>query len=156
MEDIYLTREGYEKLSKELDCLKNLKRREISKAIGEARLLGDLSENAEYDSAKEAQAMNEKRISELEDTLSRSRIIEEESVDTSRARIGATVKLKDLDFPDEFEYTLVSEAEADYEHGKISVSSPVGRALLGRKVGDKLEIAAPARTLHYEILDISR
>ncbi|MCP4652481.1 MAG: transcription elongation factor GreA [Candidatus Omnitrophica bacterium] len=156
MDDVYLTREGYEKLSKDLDYLKITRRKEISKAIGEARLLGDLSENAEYDAAKDAQALNEKRISDLEDKLSRSRIIEDEDISSDEVRIGAKVRLKDLEFLDEFEYILVSEEEADYDQGKISVSSPVGKALIGHKAGDKVKVQAPAKTLKYKIIEISR
>jgi transcription elongation factor GreA len=155
-DDVYLTQEGYEKLSKELADFKGPKRRMISQAIEHARQLGDISENAEYDSAKDAQALNEKRISDLADLLSRARIIEHSNMPADEVRIGVRVKLKDLEFKDEFEYTLVGEAEADFDTGKISISSPVGRALLGRKVGDEVDVKAPARLLRYKILNIGR
>lgn len=156
MEEIYLTREGYEKLLKELEYLKTTKRRELSKAIEEARAYGDLRENAEYDAAKEAQALNEKRIAELEERLSCSRIVDEENIPTDEVLIGATVRLKDLDSGEELEYTLVSELEADYEEGKISVTSPVGQGLLGHKENEIVEINIPAGILRYKILKIKR
>jgi transcription elongation factor GreA len=156
MEYIYLTREGYEQLTKELEDLKTKKRREIADAIAKARALGDLSENAEYDAAKEAQAMNEAKINQLEDKLSRARIVEEEDIKEGEVRIGTKVKLQDLDNPREIEYMLVSELEADFDKGKISVDSPVGKSLLGYKKGDTVEIKAPARTLRYKIIDVWR
>ena len=156
MGDVYLTREGYERLSKELEFLKSVKRRELSKAIGEARAHGDISENAEYDAAKDAQGLNEKRISELETKLSQGRIIENEGMACDQVLIGATVKLKDLDSQEELEYILVSEDEADYSQGKISVSSPVGGALLGHKENEIVQIKVPSGTLKYQILEISR
>jgi len=155
-DEVYLTQEGYEKLSKELAELKGPKRRMISQAIEHARQLGDISENAEYESAKDAQLINERRIAELESQLSCARIIEHDSMPKDEVRIGAKIKLKDLEFKDEFEYILVGEAEADFDTGKISIASPVGRALLGHKVGDEVLVNAPARTLRYKILDISR
>ena len=156
MDDVYLTREGYEKLMHELQHLKTVKRREISKAIGAARELGDISENAEYDAAKENQAHNEKKIAELGDKLSRARIIEHENIPKDRALIGATLKLKDLDTEEELQYTLVSEVESDFEQNKISITSPVGKALLNHKKNDVVEINVPAGALKYKILDISR
>lgn len=155
-EEVYLTQEGYEKLSKELADLKGPKRRQIAQAIEHARQLGDISENAEYESAKNAQLINEKRIAELESQLSYARIIEHDAMPADEVRIGAKVKLQDLEFKDEFEYILVGEAEADFDTGKISIASPVGRALLGRKAGDEVEVKAPARLLRYKILAISR
>lgn len=156
MDNIYISQDGYDRICRELEQLKNIRRKELSQAIESARHQGDLSENAEYDSAKEAQAMNEKRIAELEDKLSRARILDHENISSDDARVGATVRLKDLDFNDEFSYTLVCEEEADFDQNKISISSPVGKALLGHKIGDKIEVKAPARTLRYEILGISR
>ena len=153
---IFLTREGRDKIVKELECFKGEKRREIAKQLAEARAHGDLSENAEYDAAKEAQAMNEKRIAELEETLMRARIIDEDSVPRDQALLGATVRVKDLNGGQEFDYILVSEEEADFENDKISITSPVGSALLGHKVGDGVEIEVPAGTLEYEIVKISR
>ena len=152
----YLTREGYEKLRKELDYLKNTKRRELSKAIGQARAHGDISENAEYDAAKEAQGLNEKKIAELQATLATAQILDDEFMSKDEVLIGATVKLKDLKSQEEVEYRLVSEDEADYSENKISVSSPVGGALLNHKVGVTVEINVPAGILKYKILKISR
>jgi len=156
MDDLYLTRGGYEKLIEELNFLKNEKRRQLSKAIGEARAHGDISENADYDAAKDAQGMNEKRISELEGKLARARLIDNENMPTDEVLIGATVMLRDLNSQEEFEYTLVSEAESDYAEGKISVTSPVGAALLNHKEKEIVEIKVPAGVLKYEILKISR
>lgn len=152
----YLTREGYEKLRKELEHLKNVKRKQLSKAIGEARSHGDISENAEYDAAKEAQGLNEKRIHELENTLASAQILDDENIATDEVLIGAKVALKDLDSGEELEYTLVSEDEADYSQNKISVSSPVGSGLLNHKEKETVAIKIPAGTLRYKILKISR
>jgi transcription elongation factor GreA len=154
--DIYLTREGHRKLTEELEYLKTVKRRELSKAIGAARAHGDISENAEYDAAKEAQGLNEKRIAELEDKLARGRILDDEDIPKDQVLLGATVTLKDLDTEEEMSYTLVSEEEADYNTGKISAASPVGQALLGHKINSTVEIKVPAGTLKYKILKISR
>jgi transcription elongation factor GreA len=154
-QDIYLTREGYEKLVDELERLKTVKRRQLAKAIGEARAYGDLSENAEYDAAKDAQAHNEKEISDLEEKLSRVRILEGD-IPKDEVLIGAKVKLTDMDTQEELEYTLVSELEADYEQGKISVTSPVGAGLLGHKENEIVEIKIPAGKLKYKITGISR
>jgi len=154
--DVYLTREGYEKLTKELEYLKTTKRRELSKAIGAARAHGDISENAEYDAAKEAQGLSEKKIAELEDKLSRGRILDDEDMPKDEVLLGATVTLRDLDTGEEVVYMLVSEEEADYTQGKISASSPVGQALLGHKVGSTLEIKVPAGILKYKVLKIWR
>ncbi|MDD4894532.1 MAG: transcription elongation factor GreA [Candidatus Omnitrophica bacterium] len=156
MDDVYLTKEGYEKLVTELNYLKKDKRRQLSKAIGEARAHGDISENAEYDAAKDAQGMNEKKISELEQKLAHARIIDYENISKDEILIGARVKLKDLDSGEVFEYLLVSDAEADYEEGKISVTSPVGAALLNHKEKDIVEFRVPAGVLKYEVLEISR
>jgi len=154
--DVYLTREGYEKLRRELEFLQNTKRREISKAIGEARAHGDLSENAEYTYAKEAQGLNEKKVAELQDKLSRAKLIDENAMSKDEILIGAKAKLKDLDSGEELEYVLVSEEEADYSSNKISVTSPVGGALIGLKENDTVKIKVPAGTLRYKVLKISR
>jgi transcription elongation factor GreA len=154
--DVYLTHEGFEKLRKELEQLQNVKRREISKAIAEARAHGDLSENAEYTYAKEAQALNEKKIAELEDKLSRAKLIDESAMSKDEILIGAKVKLKDLDSGEELEYALVSEEEADYSSCKISVTSPVGEALIGHKENETVQIKVPAGTLRYKIIKITR
>ncbi|MFA4843133.1 MAG: transcription elongation factor GreA [Candidatus Omnitrophota bacterium] len=153
--DIYLTQEGYEKLVGELEHLKTVKRRQISKAIGEARAHGDISENAEYDAAKDAQAHNEKQIIDLEDKLARVRILDK-NIPQDEVLIGATVKLKDMDTEEELEYTLVSELEADFNQGKISITSPVGSSLLGHKENEVVEIKIPAGILQYKIIRISR
>ncbi|MFA4853937.1 MAG: transcription elongation factor GreA [Candidatus Omnitrophota bacterium] len=153
--DIYLTQEGYEKLSGELEHLKTVKRRQLSKAVGEARAHGDISENAEYDAAKDAQAHNEKRIMDLEDKLARVRILDK-NIPQDQVLIGATVKLKDMDTEEKLEYTLVSELEADFNQGKISITSPVGSSLLGHKENEVVEIKIPAGILKYKIIRISR
>ena len=156
LDDIYLTQAGYEKLVHELEYMKNEKRRSISKSIGEARAHGDLSENAEYDAAKDAQAANEAKIGELEFKLSHARIIENENIPKDEILIGATAVLRDIDADKELTYTLVSELEADYAQGKISVTSPLGKGLLGHKAGEDVEITVPAGTRHYKVISISR
>ncbi len=153
---IYLTPEGYEKLREDLEYLKNIRRRELSKEIGQARSHGDISENAEYDAAKEAQALNEKRIAELEEKLSRAQLLDGQNIPKDEALIGATVRLKDLNSGEEFQYTLVSELEADFSQGKISITSPVGKGLLGHKQNEIVDIKTPAGILRYKILEISR
>ena len=154
--DIHLTHEGYEELRNELENLKTVKRRKLSQDIGKARAHGDISENAEYDAAKEAQGLNEKKVSELEEKLSRARILDDERIDKNKALVGARLKVKDLNSKKEIEYMLVSELEADFAAGKISITSPVGKALLGHKKGDTIEAKVPAGTLKYKILTISR
>jgi transcription elongation factor GreA len=156
MGDIYLTQKGYEKLAEELEYLKTVKRRELSKAIGAARAHGDISENAEYDAAKDAQGMNEKHIAELEEKLAGARILDGQDISSDEVLIGATVKLKNLDTDEELEYMLVSSEEADYNQNKISVDSPVGSGLLNHKAGEAVEIKVPAGILKYKILEISR
>jgi len=156
MERVYLTRKGYEKLTHDLEYLKNVKRKEISEAIEHARHLGDLKENAEYHSAKDAMAENERKIRELESKLSRVEIIEDTQINSDKAYIGAKLKLVDLDTKEELEYTLVGADEADAVNGLISVVSPVGKALLGRKPGDIAEVNVPAGVLKYKIIEISR
>ncbi|MFA5063333.1 MAG: transcription elongation factor GreA [Candidatus Omnitrophota bacterium] len=155
MAELYLTKKGHQKLMEELEYLKTTKRRALSKAIGEARAHGDISENAEYDAAKDAQGLNEKRIAELEEKLSSARILDE-NMPSDEVLIGAKVKLKDLNSGEELEYTLVSGEEADYEQGKISVSSPIGSGLLNHKINEVVEIKIPAGILKYKILKISR
>ena len=156
MEELYLTKAGHRKLLEELEYLRTAKRRQFSKAIGEARAHGDLTENAEYDAAKDAQAQNERRIAELGQKLSRVRIIDDENIPADVVLIGATVELKDLDSGEELKYFLVSEVEADFAQGKISVAAPVGSALLNHKENEIVEIKIPAGTLRYKILKISR
>ena len=155
-DDVFLTQAGYEKLREELNHLTKVRRREISNEIGEARLKGDLKENAEYDAAKEAQGKLEQRIAELEMKLSKVRIIERENIPKDKVFIGATVSLIDLDTESKDIYTLVSKEEANYEQSKISIESPIGQALLGKKIGDVVNIEVPAGELHYKIVDITR
>lgn len=152
----YLTKEGYENLVKELHDLKTKERAKIAAAIAEAREKGDLSENAEYDAAKEAQGLLELKISKLEEMLINSRILSDEEIDTSKVYILSTVKLKNLSKGGIVTYTLVSQKEANLKEGKISVESPIGSGLLGKKVGDVVEIKVPAGTLKFEILEITR
>ena len=154
--NIYLTAEGHEKLLKELKLLKTVRRRELSREIGIARSHGDISENAEYDAAKEAQAFNEKKIAELEERLSHAQILDNTKIAKDKVLVGATVKLKDLNSGEELQYTLLSELEADFSRGKISITSPVGKALLGHKQNEVVEIKVPAGALRYKILKISR
>lgn len=152
----YLTPEGYEKSRKDLKFLKGPRRREFSDEIEKARLLGDLRENAEYKAAKEAQALNEKRIAELEMKLANSEMLDDTKMAKDEALIGATLRLKDMDSGEELKYTLVAELEADYSQGKISVTSPIGASLLGYKKNAIVKIKVPSGTLRYKILDISR
>jgi len=153
---INLTRKGRDKMCEDLEVLKGPKRREIAKALAEARAHGDLSENAEYDAAKEAQVMLEKKISQIEDTLMRARIIDEESMPKDEALLGATVTVKDKASGEVCCYVLVAEEEADFEEDKISATSPVGKALLGHKLGDVVNAKVPAGILEYEITEITR
>lgn len=154
--DAYITHKGYEELKKKWEYLKTVRRRELSKDIGKARGHGDISENAEYDAAKEAQAFNEKKIAELEETLSNVQLLDDTNIPKDEALLGATVKLKDLASGEELQYTLVSEPEADFSQDRISVTSPVGRSLLGHKKNEIVEIKVPAGILKYKILKISR
>ena len=154
--ETYLTREGLRKLQEQLEQLKTSERQKIAKAIGEARAQGDISENAEYDAAKDAQAHLEARIAELELKLANVRIIENENIPSDKIYIGAYATLRDLDTREEVRYFLVSAEEANYEDNKISVFSPIGKGLLGHKVGEELAIKVPAGTLRYKILKIER
>ena len=153
---VFLSREGAEKLKKELESLKGSKRKEIAEDIARARAFGDLKENAEYDAAKNSQAMNEKRISEIEDKLSRVQIIDSSNMPTDQVLVGATVLLKDLKTQEEFSYSLVSDEEADFDAGRVSINSPIARGLLGKKVGELAEVKIPAGLLRYKVLKISR
>ncbi len=152
----YLTKKGHQKLVEELERLKTTKRREIARALEHARSYGDISENAEYDAAKDAQSHNEKRIAELSDKLATCRIMPDEDMSTDEVLLGATVKLLDMDTEEELTYTIVSDMEADYDQGKISASSPVGKGLLNHKVAETVSIDIPAGTLTYKILSITR
>jgi len=155
-QEVYLTRAGYEKLRLDLEHLKTTERYRISKAIGEARLMGDISENAEYDAAKDAQAHCEARISELESKLANVRIIEDQKIASDKVLIGALVSLKDLESSEKMKYLMVSPEEASFEENKISIFSPIGKGLLAHKVGETVEIKVPAGTLKYKILKIER
>jgi transcription elongation factor GreA len=150
----YLTQDGYEKLKNELDELKITGRREIASAIAEAREKGDLSENAEYHAAKEAQGMLELRINELEKVLAGSRIIDESTLDASEVRLLSNVTIKNRKNGAEVTYKLVSEKEANLKEKKISVGSPIGKGLLGKKIGDVANVTTPAGPMEFEILDI--
>ncbi len=154
-DNVYLTRAGYEKLIKELDALKSEKLK-ISKAIGEARLQGDISENAEYDAAKDAQAHNAARMAEVEAKLAKVRIIEDENIPSDKIYIGAIVTLKDLKTEEELQYMMVSPEEASYEENKLSIFSPVGKGLMGKKEQEIVEIKVPAGILKYQIMKIKR
>lgn len=155
MKYTYLSQEGYDRLTKQLNKMKTDDRSEISKAIGEAREKGDLSENAEYDAAKDAQGMLEMKINELEKSLANVRVIDGSQVDTSKVTVLSKVKIKNLKINKVVEYVLVSESEADLKARKISMSSPIGEGLLGRKVGEIAVIETPAGEMKFEILDIN-
>ena len=152
----YYTAEGLKKLREELDYLKSVMRPKASADIAEARDKGDLSENAEYDAAKEAQGMLEMRIAKLEDVHSNARLIDETQLDVSKVLVLSNVKIKNLSNGMELKYTLVAESEADLKTGKISVTSPIGKGLLGNSVGGIAEITVPNGVLRFEILEISR
>lgn len=156
MSEIYVSAEGLKKLKDELEYLKKVKRRELSKAIGVAREHGDLRENAEYHAAKEEQGRVEAKIRLLESQIAQARLMEHENLPDDIVCIGTTVRLKDLNKNTEITYTLVSQIEADFAAGKISITAPVAKGLLSKKVGDIAEINIPAGQLRYEILSISR
>jgi transcription elongation factor GreA len=150
----YMTKESLQKLKDELRECKFTKRPKISEKVAAAREHGDLKENAEYHAAREELSFMETKIQQLEDRIGRTRIIKEEDLPDDKVYILKTVVLKDLKFDDQLEYTLVSPAEANFEENKISVESPIGKALLGKEVGDEVEVQAPAGILQYEILQI--
>ena len=152
----YYTAEGLKKLREELNYLKDVERPRASQAIGEARDKGDLSENAEYDAAKEAQGMLEMKISKMEGTLANARVIDESQLDVSKVLVLSKVRIKNLANNMEMNYTLVAESEADLKSGKISVSSPIGKGLLGKKVGDVAEVSVPNGKIKFEILSTDR
>lgn len=152
----YYTAEGLKKLRDELDHLKSVMRPKASADIAEARDKGDLSENAEYDAAKEAQGMLEMRIAKLEEVHSNARLIDETQLDVSKVLIHSSVKIKNQTNGMEMKYTLVAESEADLKTGKISVSSPIGKGLLGKKAGEIADITVPNGILKFEILEVSR
>jgi transcription elongation factor GreA len=152
---IYVTVEGLQKLKEELDQLRNVERPSISRQIADARDKGDLSENAEYAAAKEAQGMLELRISKLEDIVTRSRILDESKIDTSSVRLLNKVKILNKTNNSVMEYLIVPESEANFKQGKIAVSSPIAQGLIGKKVGDIVEIKVPSGTIPFEIISIS-
>lgn len=152
----YYTEEGLQKLKDELDYLINVERPQVSQMIAEARDKGDLSENAEYDAAKNFQGMLELKISKLQEIISNARIIDESRLDNSKVFILSTVKVKNLKAGTMFNYTLVPENEADIKSGKISVNSPIAQGLLGRTVGETIEIKVPAGIIQLEIIEINR
>jgi len=152
----YYTAEGLKKLKDELNRLRDIERPKASEAIAEARDKGDLSENAEYDAAKEAQGLLEMKISKMEGVVANARLIDESQLDTSKALVLSTVKLKNHNNGMEVKYKLVAESESDIKTGKISVSSPIGKGLLGKKVGEVAEIAVPSGILKLEIIEITR
>ncbi|MCH5335722.1 MAG: transcription elongation factor GreA [Alistipes sp.] len=154
-EIIYLTAEGYRKLKEELDHMRSVERPAISAAIAEARDKGDLSENAEYDAAREAQGMLEMRIAKLEDTIANARVIDESKIDKSKVQILSTVTLLNLANNKQMRYTIVSENEANLREGKLAIGTPIAKALLGRKKGERVEVEVPAGTLRFEIVDIN-
>ena len=151
----YITEEGLANLKKELEQLTSVERPAISQQIAEARDKGDLSENAEYDAAKEAQGLLEMKISRLEDMVAKSRIIDESKIDTSQVQILNKVKIKNTRNNQQVEYMLVSESEADIKNGKISVTTPIAKGLLGKKVGDVVDIKVPSGLMSFEIMEIS-
>ncbi len=154
MKEVILTPEGYEKLKSEIQFLSNDKRREVADRIRVARDFGDISENAEYDDAKNEQAMLEHKIAQLEERLVHARVIESHAVDLSVVSIGAKVRLRDVDANQTVEYVIVGSAEADPAESKLSNESPVGRAIIGKKKGETVEVVAPRGSLKYKILDI--
>jgi transcription elongation factor GreA len=154
--NMYLTQEGMDRLVAEMENLIKIERPKISQQIAEAREKGDLSENAEYDAAKEAQGLLEMRISKLQDTIRNSRVIDNKNIDTDKVYILSKVKIRNLANNATLEYLLVSENEADLKRGKISVESPIAKGLLGRTVGDQVEIKVPSGIMKFEILEIGK
>ncbi|MDR0738354.1 MAG: transcription elongation factor GreA [Prevotellaceae bacterium] len=154
--NIYVTEEGLQKLRAELEQMKNVERPAISRQIAEARDKGDLSENAEYDAAKEAQGLLEMRIAKLESTIANARIIDESRIDLSHVQILTKVKIKNVTTKAVMEYLLVAETEANLKEGKLAVGTPIAKALLGKKKGDVVEVTVPSGIMKLEIIDISK
>lgn len=152
----YVTEEGLKKLQQELERLTSIERPKISQQIAEARDKGDLSENAEYDAAKEAQGLLELRISKLKETIANSRILDESKIDASLVQILSKVTIKNTKNNATMQYTIVAEAEADLKAGKISINTPIAQGLLGKKKGDMVEVTVPAGKIPFEIIDITR
>ena len=151
----YLTKEGYKRISEELDAMKTDGRKKAAQDIAEARAQGDLSENAEYDAAKDAQGMLEMRINELEKILANARMIDEDNIDTSKCSILTNVTIKNVKNGREATYKLVSESEADLKAKKISISSPMGKGLLGKEVGEVVNVVTPGGTVQFEVMNIA-
>lgn len=156
MEIIHLSKEGAEKLQKDLHRLKTVDRPQIVSEIKRAREFGDLAENAEYHAAKERQELIERKIAELEDKLTRTRVLDDTEIDASKAYLLSKVRVRDTDDGEEIEYMLVSAEEADVDNDKISIKSPIGRGLLGKSAGERVQIEVPAGMIEYEIISISR
>lgn len=154
--EVFLTKEGLEKIEKEVEELKTVTRKEVSERIKQALAFGDISENSEYDEAKNEQAWVEERIGKLENTLRNAVVISDEDITLDSVSVGVRVKLKDIEFDEEVEYTIVGSAEADPYEGKISNESPVGSALIGAEVGETVEVQVPDGVNKYEVLAISR
>ena len=155
-QEVILTQEGFDKLEEELNYLKTEKRTEIAERIKVARGFGDLSENSEYDEAKNAQAENEQQIAELEAKIRHAKVIDSKEIDTKTVQIGNTVKLYDEEFEEEIEYTIVGSTEVDLTENKISNESPIGKALLGAKKNQTIDVQAPAGIMKYKILAITK
>jgi transcription elongation factor GreA len=151
----YVSKEGFEKMQKDLHEMKYVQRPFISKQIADARDKGDLSENAEYHAAKEDQGLLEGRIAQLEDLITRTRVIDETKLDNSKVMMLSKVRVLNLTTKKEMVYTMVSDSEADFKTGKISIKSPIGSGLMGKKVGDVAEVTAPAGVIKFEIIEIS-
>lgn len=151
----YYTEEGLQKLKDELQQLRTVDRKNVIKQIAEARDKGDLSENAEYDAAKEAQGLLEIKIAKLEEIVANARVVDSSKLDISKVSILTTVKIKNLKNNMEMKYTIVAENEADLKSGKISIDSPIGKGLIGKKVGDKVEVTVPAGIVPFEVIEIS-
>ena len=151
----YFTKEGLKKLNDELHHLKTKGRADIAKQIAEARDKGDLSENAEYDAAKDAQGLHELKISKLEESISNARIIDESDINTDKVSILSKVKIENLNLKKEFQYTIVSEEESNLQEGKISIKSPIGMGLLGKKKGEIVSVNVPSGKIKFKIIDIS-
>ena len=154
-ERIPMSREGYDKKKAQLDHMKNVQMIEVTKRVATAREMGDLSENAEYHAAREDQGMLQAKIRQLEDQLARAYIVDRSNLPSDTVVFGARVKVKDLDFDEEEEYTLVGPGEEDYDNNKILTTSPIGQGLIGKKIGDTADIPVPRGVLHYKILAIS-
>ena len=151
----YVTKEGLKKLQDELDRLQNVERPKISKAIGEAIEKGDISENAEYDAAKDAQGLLEAKIAQLKDTIANCRVIDESQIDTSKVQMLNKVTIKNTKTGATMTYTLVSETEANFKEGKLAINTPIAQALVGKKLGDKVMVKVPVGEMEFEIMDIS-